>query len=101
MSDVKQIIKVKVLSKISDHNMVYVDICTRIQVVEHSKRLCWIWKEAQWSSLRNHFATTNWDGILCGDCADIDTVNLTKYILSGAKKFIPIREYHFPKSSHP
>lgn len=27
-----------------------------------------------------------------------DTDNLTKYILSGAKKFIPIREYIFPKS---
>ena len=30
LSDMKQLIKVKVLSEVSDQNMVYVDICTRI-----------------------------------------------------------------------
>ena len=81
--------------------MVYVEIYTHIQVIAHAKRLSWIWKEAQLSLLRSYCAPTNWDFILGGTCVDTVTANLTNYILSGAKQFIPIRECSFSKSSHP
>ena len=101
LTDLPKIRKVKVMSKISDHNMVFVEIQIKVQISKQVTRPCWIWKQAKWSSLRERFSTTNWNDFFAVECVDTVVQQITDYILSCAKEFVPIREQAFPKKSHP
>ena len=96
-----QLMKVKVIHKMSDHNAVHFDIDCSIQMTTKPKRSCWVWKQAKWNQLRMHLENTDWAQVFGGNDVDYVSEHFTDYVLKLAKKFIPIREYAFPKSSHP
>ena len=48
-----------------------------------------------------HLENTDWAQVFGGNDVDYASEHFTEYVLKLAKKFIPIREYAFPKSSHP
>ena len=101
LTDLPQLTKVKVMSKISDHNIVSIELHVKVQITTKVTRPCWIWKEAKWSALRAYFRTTDWDAIISDVSVDVLTKKLTDYIVASSKLFVPIRHYTFPKSSHP
>ena len=101
LSDLPQLTKVKVMTKISDHNILSIELHVKVQVNTKVTRPCWIWKEAKWSLLRTYFRTTDWNAFFSDVGVDVATQNITDYILAAAKTFVPIRHYTFPKISHP
>ena len=101
LTDMPQVVKTKVLTKISDHNTMEISIALNIQAPRVSKRTCWVWKEAQWAKLQSKFKKTDWNIMFDGTTVDCATCNLVDHILCVAKQFIPLREYSFTASAHP
>ena len=52
LSDIGQLLKVKVLTKLSGHNIVEIEMHVKVQVVPNKKRECWMWKQAKWPELQ-------------------------------------------------
>ena len=92
--------KTIVLPKIADHNATLTTLDFPTPQETATTRQVHNFKKADWTSLNATFKATDWTRVLSND-PSTDARNLTDFILSTAKIYIPTRTITDTKKTHP
>ena len=93
-------VKCTVLPAISDHKCVRASWKLQVPQTEVIKRKVWTYAKADWEGLRACLAATDWQ-CLTELCPDDGAKYLTEYVLQAARQYIPQRQVHEQRSTHP
>jgi len=93
-------VKCTVVGKIADHKGLALVLPLVVPRVKVQHRQVWQFKDACWGGLQDELAQTDWSWISRMDAHD-GAKQLTTFILDLAVKYIPKRELHERKCTHP
>ena len=100
LTSMPDISKASVLSSISDHRAVLVEVSLEVPKSIEIEREVWIYQKADWQGLKDALSQQTWNFLKTAS-VDEGAQELTDIILDTAKKFIPKRKIKQKKSSHP
>ena len=100
ITDIPQHVNANVHPKIADHAFIVATISFKVPQRVEVEREFWQFNKADWKGLNTFFNTTDWHTIV-GDDVDTATAKITDYIISAARRFIPVSLRTVYKSTHP
>ena len=100
LTSMPDISKATVLSSISDHRGVLIEVALEVPKSIEIEREVWIYQKADWQGLKDALKERSWE-FLKSSSVDQGAKGLTDIILETAKTFIPKRKIKQQKSSHP
>jgi hypothetical protein len=64
-------------------------------------RQCWIFKQADWTGINNHFNNTGWATIFSGSDSASMADTFSEFSLEAARSHIPFKTVRIQKATHP
>ena len=89
LSDIPELLSVRVLLEISDHRVVCVDMHVTVPLFASIPRTVWDMKFAKWDELRDALRTTNWRHCFDGDIVDDAVTNFVAHLEQLANQHVP------------
>ena len=89
LSDVQELVSVRVLPELSDHRMVSIDLDVVVPAFQTVPRLVWDTKFANWDDLRRDISATNWASLLSADSVDDSVAKLCERLDELCSEHIP------------
>ena len=86
---------------VSGHSMVLCRVNLAIPSAAKTARTCYIYSQADWSSLQQELLQTNWSDLLQNAPPDDAARLFRDTVLSAANRHIPIKSTYIRESTHP
>ena len=102
LTDIPELLTVRVLPEISDHRVVCIDLHVAVPSFQSIPRTVWDMQFAQWDDLRGALRTTNWRSFF-DDGASVDdaVANFASYLDRLATRYIPRKTVTTKPKEHP
>ena len=101
LTDIPELLSVRVLLEISDHRVVCVDLHVSVPSFASIPRTVWDLKSAKWNELRNALRSTNWRQFFGNNNVDDAVAKLVAYLDKLADHYIPLTTITTKPKEHP
>jgi len=101
LTDVSELMSVKVLPELSDHKVVCVDLEVAVPSFADIPREVWDFEHAEWDRLRTAIGNTNWEGFLDDTAPDSSTAAFCSHLIALCEQYIPRKTISAKTRVHP
>ena len=101
LSDLRELLTVRVLPELADHKIVCVDLDVAVPLFEPARRTAWDMKFAQWDDLRSEISAFEWSSLLIPNAVDSFVVSVCDQLSALCSKHIPTKVISVHSGQHP